>query len=145
MKQILIEEILKLIPHRYPMMLVDKVINIEPNKSILALKNVTINEQFFVGHFPTKPVMPGVLIVEALAQSAAILAASGIESDNSYIPYFTSIEKFKFRKTVVPGDTLFLNVVIEKSRGNYWQLSSSASVDQEVVASGSISAMLVKS
>lgn len=129
-----IQEIFKLLPHRYPFLLIDRVLEFEANRTLLALKNVTINEQFFNGHFPVQAVMPGVLIVEALAQAAAILAYQtlNIQSEDALF-YLGSIENARFKKIVVPGDQLRLRVDIEKRRTKVWKFKGVATVDGEIV------------
>ncbi|MBU3203537.1 3-hydroxyacyl-ACP dehydratase FabZ [Clostridium algidicarnis] len=112
-----IKEIQEIIPHRYPMLLLDRVEELEPGKRVVAIKNVTINEQFFQGHFPVEPVMPGVLMIEALAQAGAVAILS-MEEFKGKIAYFAGINKAKFRKKVVPGDTLKLEVEITKLKGS---------------------------
>ena len=112
-----IKEIQEIIPHRYPMLLLDRVEEVEPGKRVVAIKNVTINEQFFQGHFPVEPVMPGVLMIEALAQAGAVAILS-MEEFKGKIAYFAGINKAKFRKKVVPGDTLKLEVEITKLKGS---------------------------
>lgn len=129
-----IQEILKCLPHRYPFLLVDRVIEFIPDQSLLAIKNVTINEPFFVGHFPIKPVMPGVLIVEALAQTAALLASySGAWNSATSLLYLGNIENARFKKVVIPGDQLYLNVEILKRRTRVWKFKGVATVAGEVV------------
>lgn len=129
-----IQEILESIPHRFPFLLVDRVLEIELGKTLLALKNVTINEPFFAGHFPIKAVMPGVLIVEALAQAAAILAcrSTGWKPDESLF-YLGSIENTRFKKMVLPGDQLHLRVDVQKRRGMIWKFKGTATVNGELV------------
>jgi len=116
-KMLDIKEIQEIIPHRYPMLLLDRVDEMEPGKRVVAIKNVTINEQFFQGHFPVEPVMPGVLMIEALAQAGAVAILS-IEEFKGKIAYFAGINKAKFRRKVVPGDTLRLEVEITKLKGS---------------------------
>ncbi|MDP2754795.1 MAG: 3-hydroxyacyl-ACP dehydratase FabZ [Nitrospirota bacterium] len=136
-----IKEIQKLLPHRYPFLLVDRIIDIEPGIKAVGIKNVTINEEFFQGHFPGHPIMPGVLIIEALAQVAGLLAfRSGISEGKSV--YFMSIEKAKFRKPVVPGDQLRLEISILQQRGNVWKFSGNAVVEEKVVAEAEFTAMV---
>lgn len=136
-----IKEIQKLLPHRYPFLLVDRIIDIEPGIKAVGIKNVTINEDFFQGHFPGHPIMPGVLIIEALAQVAGVLAfRSGISEGKSV--YFMSIEKAKFRKPVVPGDQLRLEISIVQQRGNVWKFSGNAVVEEKVVAEAEFTAMV---
>src|SRR3990167_2194598 len=127
-------EIQKLLPHRYPFLLVDRIIEIEPNVKATGLKNVTINEPFFQGHFPGNPIMPGVLIIEAMAQVAGILAFQSGAKDTGDSVYFMSIEKAKFRKPVVPGDQVKLEIKVLQQRGNVWRFSGHALVDNKVVS-----------
>ena len=139
-----ISEILSHLPHRYPFVLVDRVISIEPGKTITALKNVTINEPFFPGHFPHHPVMPGVLIVEALAQAAAILSfktGNHMPTDES-VYYFAGIDKARFKKPVGPGDQLILEANISRILKGIWQYSCRALVDDNVVAEAEIMCIL---
>jgi 3-hydroxyacyl-[acyl-carrier-protein] dehydratase len=136
-----IREIQKFLPHRYPFLLVDKIIEIDPGIKAAGIKNVTINEEFFQGHFPGQPIMPGVLIIEALAQVAGVLAFhSGATPSKSV--YFMSIEKAKFRRPVVPGDQLKLEVSILQHRGNVWKFSGSAVVEEKIVAEAEFTAMV---
>lgn len=129
-----IESILQSIPHRFPFLLVDRVLEIELGKSLLAIKNVTINEPFFAGHFPIRAVMPGVLIVEALAQAGAILAYKSIDGQpDASLFYLGSIENARFKKVVVPGDQLHLKVELQKRRGNVWKFKGIATVNGEIV------------
>lgn len=138
-----IKEIQALLPHRYPFLMVDRIIDVEPGVKITGLKNVSINEPFFEGHFPGNPIMPGVLIVEALAQIAGILAfRSGAKGDTVY---FMSIERAKFRKPVVPGDQLRLVVNKTQERGNVWKFSGSAIVEEKPVAEAEFTAMVLTS
>ncbi|MDB6096830.1 MAG: 3-hydroxyacyl-[acyl-carrier-protein] dehydratase FabZ [Francisellaceae bacterium] len=131
-----VQEILRLLPHRYPFLLVDKVIELQANKSLVAVKNVTMNEQFFNGHFPVKPVMPGVLILEALAQAAAILAYVTLDiTASDALFYLGSIDNARFKKIVSPGDQLHLHVEIEKRRTSVWKFKAQALVDGKVVCS----------
>jgi 3-hydroxyacyl-[acyl-carrier-protein] dehydratase len=135
-----IKEIQSILPHRYPFLLVDRVLDIEPNVRITAIKNVTMNEQFFVGHFPGNPVMPGVLIIEAMAQTAGILAyKSGIQGRHVY---FLTIEKAKFRKPVTPGDQLRFEVKVVHSRGSVWKFSGEAYIGDKLAAEAEFSAMV---
>ncbi len=136
-----IKEIQKLLPHRYPFLLVDRIIDIEPGIKAVGIKNVTINEGFFQGHFPGHPIMPGVLIIEAMAQVAGILAFRSGASEGKSV-YFMSIEKAKFRKPVVPGDQLRLEISIVQQRGNVWKFSGNAIVEEKVVAEAEFTAML---
>lgn len=133
MSKINFDEILSLLPHRYPFLLVDRVIDFEVDKSIHAIKNVTVNEPHFVGHFPVKPVMPGVLIIEALAQAAAILAYRSLDDATKSIFYLGSIGDTRFKQVVGPGDQLHLHANIIKRRGPVWKFIGEARVDGEVV------------
>lgn len=139
-----IEEIMTKIPHRYPFLLIDRVIDVIPDQSAIGIKNVTINEPHFTGHFPNKPVMPGVLIIEAMAQTSAVLVCETLkgQADNKLV-YFMSIEEAKFRKIVSPGDQLFLHVTKSRNRGNVWKFTAEAKVDGAVVAEAIFSAMIV--
>ena len=131
-----IHQVLEYLPHRYPFLLVDKIISCEPGKRVVALKNVTINEPFFAGHFPHHPVMPGVLIIEALAQAAAILTfkTHDHKADDSSVYYFVGIDKARFKKPVMPGDTLELVVDIKRFTRGIWWFSTHARVLDQVVA-----------
>lgn len=130
-----IHEILKYLPHRYPILLVDRVISYEAGKDIVALKNVSINEPFFSGHFPHHPVMPGVLIVEALAQAAAILTLRTEDTVNkeNTVYYFVGIDGVRFKKPVIAGDQLILKVAIERQIKGLWKYSARAEVDDQLV------------
>ena len=135
-----IHKILEHLPHRYPFLLVDRVLELEVGKSIHAYKNVTINEPFFVGHFPHHPVMPGVLIMEALAQAAGILSfktMGEMPSDDSVF-YFVGIDEARFKKPVMPGDQLHLHIEIERQMRGIWKYKAEARVDGEVVASAKL-------
>lgn len=131
-----IHQIKNYLPHRYPFLLIDKVISATPNESLVALKNVTYNEPFFEGHFPSRPVMPGVLIVEALAQASAIMAAyeSDTEASDSRVYYFTGIDKARFKRPVEPGDQLIFEVRLLRQIKNMWKCSGVAKVDDKLVA-----------
>ncbi len=143
MEKINITEILKILPHRFPFLLVDKVIELEPWKKIRAIKNVTYNEPYFIGHFPDIPVMPGVLIVEAMAQAGGILAIkSGNLSLENKVVYFAGIEKCKFRRPVFPGDTLILEAEILNHKGPVWKISCRASVEDKICAEGVFTATI---
>ena len=131
-----IHEILKRLPHRYPFLLVDRVLEIERGKSLKALKNVTMNEHFFVGHFPHRPVMPGVMILEALAQAAAILAFDniGARPDDKTVFYFAGIDRARFKRPVEPGDQLILHVTFDRMKAGIVKFATEARVDDAVVA-----------
>ncbi len=136
--------IMEMIPHRYPFLLVDRVEDIVTGESATGIKNVTINEPFFPGHFPQKPVMPGVLIVEAMAQTAAVLVVhtEGKEIEGKLV-YFMSIDGCRFRKPVGPGDTLNIKVQKERQRGNIWKFKGEAYADGALMAEATITAMIV--
>lgn len=137
-----IKEIQDILPHRYPFLLVDRIIELESGKKAVGIKNVTVNEPYFVGHFPGNPIMPGVLIVEAMAQVAGIMAfKSGVQGDSVY---FMSIEKAKFRRPVTPGDQLRLEITTLHTRGNVWRFSGKAIVDEKVAAEAEFTAMVIK-
>ena len=138
-----VEEILQLLPHRYPFLLVDRAEDYRPHQSIIGIKGVTVNEPFFAGHFPGNPVMPGVLIVEAMAQTAAVLvvATFGAESEGKLV-YFMSIDGVRFRRPVLPGDRLELHVKKAQSRGNVWKFVGKAIVDGKVAAEATFAAMI---
>ncbi|MBN2200023.1 MAG: 3-hydroxyacyl-ACP dehydratase FabZ [Candidatus Aminicenantes bacterium] len=129
-----IEEILKCLPHRYPFLLVDRVMEMEKGKRILALKNVTYNEPFFQGHFPGLRVMPGVLIIEALVQAAGVLIFNSIEDPHKKLVFLSKIDHAKFRRPVIPGDQLRLDVEIVKLKTRFFQAAGKAYVDDELAA-----------
>ena len=136
--------VMQMIPHRYPFLLVDRVIDILSDRSAIGIKNVTINEAFFQGHFPSNPVMPGVLIIEAMAQTAAVLVVHSLgPSAAGKLVYFMSIENARFRKPVTPGDQLRIHVNKDRSRGNVWKFSAEAKVDGRLVAEATYAAMLM--
>jgi len=145
-KQVNIQEILKVLPHRYPMLLVDKVVEINDDEGIVAIKNVTINEDYFNGHFPNNPIMPGVLIIESMTQAAGIFVLfNNKELDpKKYQVFFMSIEEAQFRKPVVPGDVLYLHIKKVQNRGNVWKMKGEARVDGKRVANAIFSAMIIK-
>ncbi len=128
-----IHKILKLLPHRYPILLVDRVVEFEKDQRIKALKNVTINEPFFVGHFPNRPVMPGVMMLEALAQTAALLSfeSMGQQPDENTVVYFLGIDGARFKRVVEPGDQLVLEAWIERAKAGIYKYKARASVDGE--------------
>jgi 3-hydroxyacyl-[acyl-carrier-protein] dehydratase len=137
-----VEEIEKYIPHRYPFLLVDRVLELEPGERILAIKNVTMNEPHFTGHFPGKPVMPGVLIVEAMAQASALMVAKSFADGKNRLVYFMTIDNTKFRKPVVPGDQVELHVKALQNRRNVWKCEGQAMVGGQKVAEAVFSAMV---
>lgn len=137
-----IKEILKNIPHRYPFLLVDRIVELHGEEKIVGIKNVSFNEYFFQGHFPNRPVMPGVLICEAMAQVGAILAHNargGLSHNNVFV--LTGLDKVKFKKPVEPGDQLRMELTCLKRRGSFWRMQGIATVDGRIVAQAEISAM----
>jgi len=160
-----IAKIMHAIPHRYPFLLVDRVVDLVKDESCIGIKNVTINENFFQGHFPTMPVMPGVLIIECMAQTAAVLVVETLGPDSAgklvyfmtavlvvetlgpdsagKLVYFMTIDNAKFRKPVVPGDQMRVHVKKERQRGNIWKFSAEAKVDGKVVAEATYAAMIL--
>ena len=137
-----INKIMSIIPHRYPFLLVDRVTELKNKESIIGIKNVTANEPQFTGHFPTRPVMPGVLIIEAMAQLSAVLVAKSMESTADKEVFFMSIEESKFRKIVEPGDTLVMYATIIQNRGPVWKFKARAEVDAKVAAEAVFTAMV---
>jgi 3-hydroxyacyl-[acyl-carrier-protein] dehydratase len=137
-----INEIMSIIPHRYPFLLVDRVTDIKHKESIIGIKNVTANEPQFTGHFPSRPVMPGVLIIEAMAQLSAVLVAKSMESTADKEVFFMSIDESKFRKVVEPGDTLIMYANIIQNRGPVWKFKARAEVDGKVAAEAVFTAMV---
>lgn len=135
-----IYEILRRLPHRYPMLLVDRVLECNSGKSIRAVKNVSVNEPFFTGHFPHRPIMPGVMILESLAQAAGILAfvTAGVYPDEDRDLYFVAIDKARFRKPVVPGDQMILTATLERSMRGIWRFTALAEVGGEEATSAEI-------
>ncbi len=142
--KISIERIMKMIPHRYPFLLIDKMQDVVLGESAVGIKNVTINEPFFQGHFPEKPVMPGVLIIEAMAQTSAVLVVETLgEKAQGKLVYFMSIDECRFRKPVGPGDVLHIHVNKNRSRANVWRLACEAKVDGVLVAEAVVTAMIM--
>jgi len=139
-----ITDIMKILPHRYPMLLVDRVLEIDPGKRIVGLKNVTANEQFFQGHFPGAPVMPGVLIVEAMAQCAAVLILRDIPNREEKLFLFGGVDKARFRKPVVPGDQLRLECEVIQRRSNSVKIHGTATVNGELVAEAEMLSVMVE-
>ena len=141
-----VRRVMAALPHRYPMLLIDRVVSLVPNQANHAIKPVSVNEPFFQGHFPTRPIMPGVLIVEAMAQAAGGLAVESMQlADTGKLVYFMSIDSARFRKPVVPGDQLKLFVSVQRNRGNVWKFSGEAKVGDIVVAQATYSAMIMDS
>lgn len=136
-----ITEIMKILPHRYPFLLVDRIVELEPNKRIVGVKNVTINEPYFQGHFPGAPVMPGVLVIEAMAQVAAVLIYRDEKAGERLI-YFAGIENAKFRRPVVPGDQLRLEMEVLNRRSNFGKMIGRATVEGKLVAEAVISCVI---
>ena len=137
-----IRQIQEILPHRYPFLMVDKIVELIPRDRIVGIKQVTMNEHFFQGHFPAMPVMPGVLIIEALAQVGAILALREFDDRDGKIPFFAGIEKARFRKPVVPGDTLFLEVKALRMGNKVQKMFGEAKVNGEVVAEAEIMSLI---
>ena len=133
-----VKEIQKILPHRYPFLLVDRIVELEPQKRIVGLKNVTINEPWFAGHFPDYPIMPGVLIVEAMAQTGGVLLLRDVPDREGKVVLFTSIEEAKFRRPVVPGDQLRLELEVLALRNTVCKMRARATVDGRLVAEGVI-------
>ena len=138
-----IDEIKGLIPHRYPFLLIDRVIDIVKNQSATGIKNVTVNEPYFTGHFPSSPVVPGVLQIESMAQTAAVLVAKSLNvSDSTALVLLTTIDKAKFRKPVVPGDVMLLAISVQKMRNKLWKFKGDVIVDSQRVSECEFSAMM---
>jgi UDP-3-O-[3-hydroxymyristoyl] N-acetylglucosamine deacetylase/3-hydroxyacyl-[acyl-carrier-protein] dehydratase len=137
-----IEDIMKVLPHRYPFLLVDRIIELEPRRRIVGLKNVTINEPFFQGHFPGHPIMPGVLIIEAMAQVGGMLLMGVIEEPESKVVYFMSLDNVKFRRPVRPGDQIRFELEMQQVRGAVCKMRGVGFVDGEVVAEANMAAMI---
>jgi len=139
-----IAQIMHAIPHRYPFLMIDRVVDVVPNQSAVGIKNVSANESFFAGHFPNHPVMPGVLIIESMAQTAAVLVVETLGPEAAgKVVYFMSIEGAKFRRPVVPGDQLRIHVTKERNRGNVWKFHAVARVDEISVAEATYAAMIM--
>lgn len=138
-----IMRVLQLLPHRFPMLLVDRIYDMNGDESCVGVKNVTINEPFFIGHFPQYPVMPGVLIIEGLAQTAGALCVSSLKEDyHAELVYFMGIDRAKFRRPVLPGDQIHYHVRKVRNRGRVWKFFGEAKVDGQVAAEAEVSAML---
>jgi len=143
-KTIDIHRIMEMIPHRYPFLMVDKVIDVVPAEGATGVKNVTASEPHFQGHFPEKPIMPGVLIIESMAQTAAVVVVEtlGPKAEGKLV-YFMSVDNARFRRPVVPGDTLMVHVKKERSRGNVWRFNGEAKVNGQLMAEATFSAMIM--
>jgi 3-hydroxyacyl-[acyl-carrier-protein] dehydratase len=139
-----IGRIMQMIPHRYPLLLVDKVVEMKADESAVGIKNVTINEPFFPGHFPTRPVMPGVMIIECMAQTAAVLVVHtlGPEAEGKLV-YFMTVDNARFRRPVVPGDQMRIHVTRDRRRGNVWKFVGKVTVDDKLAAEASFAAMIL--
>jgi len=139
-----IEGVMRMIPHRYPFLMIDRIVDLIPGAEATGIKNVSINEPYFQGHFPSRPVMPGVLMIEAMAQTAAVVVVHslGPQSEGRLV-YFMSVESARFRKPVFPGDTLHVRVVRQRNRGNVWKFSGEAKVDGVLVAEAVYTAMIL--
>jgi 3-hydroxyacyl-[acyl-carrier-protein] dehydratase len=139
-----VERIMQMIPHRYPFLMIDRVVEIVPDATAVGIKNVSINEPFFQGHFPQRPVMPGVLIIEAMAQTAAVLVVHTLgKASEGKLVYFMSVDSARFRRPVVPGDQLRIHVSKQRSRGNVWKFSGEAKVNGTLVAEATYAAMIM--
>jgi 3-hydroxyacyl-[acyl-carrier-protein] dehydratase len=135
-------EIQKWIPHRYPFLLIDRIVDLQPGRSVTAIKNVTANEEFFQGHFPGTPVMPGVLIIEAMAQASAVLARySETAASSGKIFYLVGVDNFKWKKPVVPGDVMTIHMQVSRRRNPLWIMEGTITVDGKVLVSGTLSAV----
>ena len=138
------EEIQNTLPHRYPFLLVDRIRDLVPGQRIVGIKNVTINEPFFQGHFPDRPVMPGVLILEAMAQVGGVLACKSVPPAGHPVVYLTGVDKAKFRKPVVPGDQVRFEIEILKQRPPFWKMRGEAYVESELVCEAEMTAMVTE-
>jgi len=139
-----IDRVMAMIPHRYPFLMIDRVVDVVANEGCVGIKNVSINEPFFQGHFPSRPVMPGVLIIEAMAQTSAVLVVHTLgPASEGKLVYFMSVDDARFRRPVVPGDQLRVHVRKERSRGNVWKFSAEAKVDGQLVAEATYAAMIL--
>lgn len=137
-----INEIMKILPHRYPFLLIDRIVELEPGTSARGIKNVTANEPFFQGHFPDHPIMPGVLILEAMAQVGGVLAFRSADVEGKLV-YFMGIDNARFRRPVLPGDTLEISLEVIKARGKIWKFKARASVDGEAAAEAELMATIM--
>ena len=140
-----IEDILQAIPHRYPFLMIDRVVDLTPDEGAIGIKNVSINEAHFQGHFPRRPVMPGVLIIESMAQTAAVLVVATLGAAMAdKLVYFMSLHDCRFRRPVVPGDQLFIHVIKKHRRRNVWKFAARAAVEDQTVAEATYSAMIME-
>ncbi|MBC8101484.1 MAG: 3-hydroxyacyl-ACP dehydratase FabZ [Cytophagales bacterium] len=137
------KDILKILPHRYPFLLVDRILEVEPGKRIVGIKNVTMNEEFFVGHFPGEPIMPGVLILEMMAQAGGVMLLT-IEENQGKLAYLAGVEKARFRKPVLPGDTLTAEITMLRARANMGWVKATARVDGKVACEAELAFALVE-
>jgi len=137
-------EIQALLPHRYPFLLVDRITELEPNRRIVGIKNVTVNEPFFPGHFPGRPIMPGVLIIEAMAQTGGVLVFKSGEPIEKPVVFMTGIEEARFRKPAVPGDQLRFEIEVLKKRPPFWKMQGKAFVENEVICEAVVTAMVTE-
>ena len=139
-----IARVMQMIPHRYPMLLVDRVVDMKADESAVGIKNVTINEPYFQGHFPSRPVMPGVMIIESMAQTAAVLVVHSLgASSEGKLVYFMTIDSARFRRPIVPGDRMMIHVVRERRRANVWRFAGKAMVEDQLAAEASFAAMIL--
>ena len=142
--QIDVQRIMQMIPHRHPFLMIDRVIDVVADRRATGIKNVSINEQFFQGHFPTRPVMPGVLIIEAMAQTAAVLVVHTLGPDSEgKLVYFMSVDNARFRRPVFPGDCVHVHVLKQRNRGNVWKFEAQAKVDGQLAAEAVFAAMIL--
>lgn len=139
-----IDEIRATLPHRYPFLLVDRIRELEVDRRIVGIKNVTINEPFFQGHFPDRPIMPGVLILEAMAQVGGVLAMKSVPTEGRPVVYLTGVDSAKFRKPVVPGDQLRFEIEVLKKRPPFWKMQARAYVDADLVCEAEMTAMVTQ-
>ena len=144
MSEMYVEEIRRFLPHRYPFLLVDRVLECVPGESLTAIKNVSVNEPFFTGHFPETPIMPGVLVLEAMAQAGGVLMLNAIDDPEKYVVYFMGIDNARFRKPVTPGDQLRFELTMGSFRRNICKMNAKAYVEDDLVAGADFMAMVVE-
>ena len=136
--------VMRMIPHRYPMLLVDKVIKMKADESAVGIKNVTYNEPYFQGHFPSRPVMPGVMVIESIAQTAGVLVVHTLGSSaEGKLVYFMSVDRARFRRPIMPGDRMYIHVKRERRRGNVWRFNAEVMIDGQLAADATITAMIL--